>query len=622
MSSDLTHLDARTAELREKLLSSRKTHSRQNSTYIPHQVPAKEPANVSLEATDADIQDLITSITSGVGDEDEPMPPHPVRPEPSSSSSEAFSRNQQAYAANSQPPSASTTALSGNQQTFQNNQQALQDSQQAHAVKTMASSTNQQAYAANSQAYTNTVYAPSSASQELSRGQHASTADSQALQDLLKRVPDIEDWLEMTEYHNTEVRTVKLDRFRRLRDLAARKQRLEEEERKLLEEAENDTWPQQRQNKAASLVTHVQAVSETRQSLPTPITPNKPEVKDNPGFMFSTSKRAHPEEGAEQQGRDKLPRANQDVQRYDGNNVSSEETRRSEHANNRPDHLRHDTTERQSRYDTAEHPPSRRHSYREPSNIQQHPRSPPRGPRTFDNPNGPRPSRSGYDDIPHGAGETRPRYDSYKGPAARDSKRRPSLPQNKEWENSRRLDLGRRGDTRFFIVKSFNDENVQQCMEDNIWTTQAKNRSAFTEAFEQCKNVILFFSINQSGHFQGYARMLSPPSKKIPRPWWMKALPWGASEPFRLEWLSTTPIEFGRIRHIHNSLNESSPVFVGKDGQEIEPGAGAELLREMDLENERRYYEQGPQQHRGRWAHHRREDEDYHGAVVKRESSP
>lgn len=33
--------------------------------------------------------------------------------------------------------------------------------------------------------------------------------------------------------------------------------------------------------------------------------------------------------------------------------------------------------------------------------------------------------------------------------------------------------------------------------------TQAKNGPAFTEAFEECESVVLFFSINKSHGFQG-----------------------------------------------------------------------------------------------------------------------
>lgn len=37
--------------------------------------------------------------------------------------------------------------------------------------------------------------------------------------------------------------------------------------------------------------------------------------------------------------------------------------------------------------------------------------------------------------------------------------------------------------------------------------TQAQNNETLTSAFAQCKNVILFFSVNKSRAFQGYVRV-------------------------------------------------------------------------------------------------------------------
>ncbi|KAK4200841.1 YT521-B-like domain-containing protein [Triangularia verruculosa] len=634
---DMKDLGAKTAALRAKLEQSRrKSHSRQSSTYIPHQLPPKRPANISLEATDDDIQDLITSIrvTSGGVNEDGDLDPfhqsYPKQKEVPSTTIKSSQTKQQAYPEQQGTPSA----------TFK----PLPNRQQANAAKTVTSSVNQepdssasdvlsknqQAYIANSQVYTGVMQPPSSTFKELvPSSQKLLSTDSQAIQELVDRVPDIKDWLEMTDYHNPETRTIKLDRFRRLRNLAAEKQRLEEEERRLLEEQEHDFRPQQRQAKVAPLLTHVQPVAtETRQSLPTPITPNKPVAEDDSNsLVLWTSKRAHPEEGAAQQGRDKVPRADSDARMEGRKTASSEGLRRTDSTD---DHAvsvysrQHDTAERSSsrydaferppsRYDITDHPLSRRCSYREPSRPRPDPGSPPRGPRKFDN-SGPRPFRQGHGDG-NNAGETRSRYDSYKGPSAREFQRRHSTFKDREGGESRRLDLGRRGDTRFFIVKSFNDENVRQCMEDNLWTTQAHNSAVFAEAFEQCKNVILFFSINQSGHFQGYARMVTPPSDEVPRPAWMRGLHWESGEPFALEWLSTTPIEFSRIRWIRNSLNDSQ-VFFGKDGQEIEFQAGVDLLREMDLVREREQ-----EQERTRWEDHPRRG-GYHGSMVKQESTP
>lgn len=77
--------------------------------------------------------------------------------------------------------------------------------------------------------------------------------------------------------------------------------------------------------------------------------------------------------------------------------------------------------------------------------------------------------------------------------------------------------------------------------------------------------------------------MASAPSPDIPRPTFVKGIHWDTSDPFRVQWLSKTAVEFFRIGHLKNPYNDNMSVLVGKDGQEIEPGCGAELLREMEI---------------------------------------
>lgn len=54
------------------------------------------------------------------------------------------------------------------------------------------------------------------------------------------------------------------------------------------------------------------------------------------------------------------------------------------------------------------------------------------------------------------------------------------------------------------------------------------------------------------------------------------------SDAFRVQWLSKTRVDFFRIGHLKNALNEGQAVLVGKDGQEIDGECGAALLREME----------------------------------------
>lgn len=69
----------------------------------------------------------------------------------------------------------------------------------------------------------------------------------------------------------------------------------------------------------------------------------------------------------------------------------------------------------------------------------------------------------------------------------------------------------------------------------------------------------------------------------------MDGIHWETTDPFRLEWLSTTEVEFYRIGHLKNPLNENQAVLVGKDGQEVEEQCGRQLLMEMESLAQKRY---------------------------------
>lgn len=132
---------------------------------------------------------------------------------------------------------------------------------------------------------------------------------------------------------------------------------------------------------------------------------------------------------------------------------------------------------------------------------------------------------------------------------------------------------------RYFIIKSWNHENVLAAQRDNLWATQTKNEEMLTEAFNSSRHVLLLFSVNKSMAFQGYAIMTSSPDPNIEKPSWAAKLNWGTSAAFTLRWLATTPIPFRAVGHLKNTLNldekgESRAVLVGKDGQEVSPDAG------------------------------------------------
>ncbi|KAL1839454.1 hypothetical protein VTJ49DRAFT_1492 [Mycothermus thermophilus] len=389
---------------------------------------------------------------------------------------------------------------------------------------------------------------------------------------LLSMDPELKDFLEMTDYYNAETRTRRLDRFRRAKELAEQKRKIEEEERKLREEEELE-MSLHRSSTAVRLPStfSTPAIPETA-TLPTPVTPllqNAPvRPKDTPGISPGSLKRPLDEESTG------------------------------------------DRLEKVPRIDT---PPCARSVERRPSDSER--QNIPTGPRRNAHPDMDEARRDSRDDrneprrrslspversrFRHHAGDNRRGGFSYRGgDRYHEADRRLSYPIP--------VDLGRKGDTRFFIVKSFNDENVRRCMEDGLWTTQVQNEKMLSDAFAQCKNVILFFSVNKSKAFQGYARMASAPSPDIPKPSFVKGIHWDTSDAFRVEWLSKTTVDFWRVGHLKNSFNDNEAVLVGKDGQEIEPGCGTDLLRIMEdfaIARERDADRDGDRYHHERGGH-------------------
>ncbi|KAI1917639.1 hypothetical protein LOZ61_000258 [Ophidiomyces ophidiicola] len=136
-------------------------------------------------------------------------------------------------------------------------------------------------------------------------------------------------------------------------------------------------------------------------------------------------------------------------------------------------------------------------------------------------------------------------------------------------------------DTRFFMIKCLTAAAVTTSQQDGTWSTQIKNVAKLTEAFTTSRNVILFFSVNQSKAFQGYARMETlPGDEELPIN--SDSFKGKLSPPFKVMWLNIAFTKFRHAAHLPNSYNEDAPALVGRDGQEIDPGCGLELCYVLD----------------------------------------
>ena len=77
------------------------------------------------------------------------------------------------------------------------------------------------------------------------------------------------------------------------------------------------------------------------------------------------------------------------------------------------------------------------------------------------------------------------------------------------------------------------------------------------------------------------ARMESAPGT-AEMPVWTKGLLWKSSGAFYIRWITICDISFYHLVPLLNRLNEDQPVFIGRDGQEIDTETGATLCAHVD----------------------------------------
>merc|ERR1719228_3208150 len=137
-------------------------------------------------------------------------------------------------------------------------------------------------------------------------------------------------------------------------------------------------------------------------------------------------------------------------------------------------------------------------------------------------------------------------------------------------------------DARFFLVKSNNSENVSLAKAKGVWSTPPQNEAKFNQAYAESRNVLLIYSVKESGKFCGLARLSTESRRDGPKVAW--SLPPGLSAKalggvFKIDWISKGDLSFQKVQHLYNPWNEGKPVKIGRDGQEIQPRVGEELCR-------------------------------------------
>ncbi|XP_073334572.1 3'-5' RNA helicase YTHDC2 isoform X1 [Pagrus major] len=127
---------------------------------------------------------------------------------------------------------------------------------------------------------------------------------------------------------------------------------------------------------------------------------------------------------------------------------------------------------------------------------------------------------------------------------------------------------------RYFIMKSSNIRNIEISQQKGIWSTITSNEAKLTKALLENNLIILIFSVQGSGHFQGYAQMVSVISRESCQDWDFM----GLGGVFSVKWIHKESLPFHCTQHILNPWNDNKKVQISRDGQELEPQAGNQLL--------------------------------------------
>ncbi|XP_050186132.1 3'-5' RNA helicase YTHDC2-like [Myiozetetes cayanensis] len=131
---------------------------------------------------------------------------------------------------------------------------------------------------------------------------------------------------------------------------------------------------------------------------------------------------------------------------------------------------------------------------------------------------------------------------------------------------------------RYFIMKSSNLQNIDISQQKGIWSTTPSNERKLNGAFWESGTVYLIFSVQGSGHFQGFARMSSAIGCEKSQEWGST----GFGGVFKVEWIRKESIPFQFAHHLLNPWNDNKKVQISRDGQELEPQVGEQLLQLWD----------------------------------------
>lgn len=138
-------------------------------------------------------------------------------------------------------------------------------------------------------------------------------------------------------------------------------------------------------------------------------------------------------------------------------------------------------------------------------------------------------------------------------------------------------------DAKFFVLKSFNFENIRISRQNGIWATGPGAVRRLEAAYQRNHPVFLLFSVNGSGGFQGIARMQSEVGV-VDFDGWHGVRADQVGPTFQVRWLLETSLNMCHVGDMGNPLDDWQPLKMSRNGQEIPFAVGREVVRLFGVE--------------------------------------
>lgn len=125
-------------------------------------------------------------------------------------------------------------------------------------------------------------------------------------------------------------------------------------------------------------------------------------------------------------------------------------------------------------------------------------------------------------------------------------------------------------------------QNLTLSQDHQMWATTLKPTKKLTHALQSCDNTILIFSVNESSHFQGVARMESEPNinykQELSQTFANLTQAVGSNQHtlnfqanFKVQWLVKCNYPFRDLEYLPgNTYNDNSPIYKSYNGQEVQ----------------------------------------------------